>query len=122
MILVFLRSFTIISTILPRNSKLKVKINKKTDFCTIMYHKIIGGRCFDKIFSGHACFGLLSTLLLFKYNFLESNIFNITLYTILNIIHFLMITITRAHFTVDVVVAIYVTLWVHGVRIDNILI
>lgn len=119
LILVFFRSFTIISTILPRNSKLKVKINKKTDFWTVFYHRTIGGGCYDKIYSGHAAFGLLITLLLFKYNFLETNIFNITLYTILNIIHFLMITITRAHFTVDVIVAIYVTLWIYESQYIN---
>jgi hypothetical protein len=121
MILIVLRAFTIISTILPRNSKIKVKLNKKTDVWSLLYHRTIGGGCYDKIYSGHAAFGLLLTLLLFKYNFLESNVFNITLYSILNIIHFLMITITRAHFTVDVIVAIYMTLWVHGVRIDTLL-
>jgi hypothetical protein len=121
MILILLRAFTIISTIFPRNSKLKVKLNKKTDFWSLLYHKIIGGGCYDKLFSGHAAFGLLLTLLLFKYNFLESNVFNITLYSIFNIIHFLMITITRSHFTVDVIVAIYMTLWVHGVRLDTLL-
>lgn len=113
MILIFLRSFTIISTILPRNSKLKVKINKKTDFLTIVYHRTVGGGCFDKLFSGHASFGLLATLLLFKYCFLESNIFNISLFVLINFIHFMMITITRAHYTVDIIVAIYVTFWVY---------
>jgi hypothetical protein len=113
MILIFLRSFSIISTILPRNSKLKVKINKKTDFWTVLYHRTIGGGCYDKLFSGHASFGLLATLLLFKYNFLETNIFNISLFILLNIIHFMMIGVTRAHYTVDIIVAIYVTLWVY---------
>jgi len=112
MILIFLRSFTIISTILPRNSKLKVKINKKTDFLTVLYHRTIGGGCFDKIYSGHASFGLLATLLLFKYGFLESNIFNISLFVLINLIHFMMIGVTRAHYTVDIIVAIYVTLWI----------
>jgi len=113
MILIFLRSFSIISTILPRNSKLKVKINKKTDFWTVLYHRTIGGGCYDKLFSGHASFGLLATLLLFKYSFLESNIFNISLFVLINLIHFMMIGVTRAHYTVDIVVAIYVTLWVY---------
>jgi len=113
MILIFLRSFTIISTILPRNSKLKVKINKKTDFWTVLYHRTIGGGMYDKCYSGHSSFGLLATLLLFKYNFLESNNFNILLFILLNIIHFMMIGVTRAHYTVDIIVAIYVTLWVY---------
>lgn len=113
MILIFLRSFSIISTILPRNSKLKVKINKKTDFWTVLYHRTIGGGCYDKIYSGHAAFGLLATFLIFKYNFLEMNTFNMTLFAILNVLHFFMITITRAHFTVDIVVAIYVTFWIY---------
>jgi hypothetical protein len=122
MILIFLRSFSIISTILPRNSKLKVKINKKTDFWTVLYHRTIGGGCYDKCYSGHASFGLIATLLLFKYNFLESNNFNISLFILLNIIHFMMIGVTRAHYTVDIIVAIYVTLWVYeSVLINKIL-
>jgi hypothetical protein len=121
MILILLRAFTIISTILPRNSKIKVKLNKKTDFWSLLYHRTIGGGGYDKIYSGHAAFGLLLTLLLFKYNFLESNVFNIMLYTLLNIIHFMIIGITRSHYTVDIIVAIFMTLWVHGVRIDNLL-
>lgn len=119
MILIFLRSFSIISTILPRNSKLKVKINKKTDFWTVLYHRTIGGGCYDKLFSGHASFGLLATLLLFKYSFLESNIFNISLFVLINLIHFMMIGVTRAHYTVDIVVAIYVTLWIYESQYIN---
>lgn len=122
MILIFLRSFSIISTILPRNSKLKVKINKKTDFWTVLYHRTIGGGCYDKLYSGHASFGLLATLLLFKYRFLESNIFNISLFVLINLIHFMMIGVTRAHYTVDIVVAIYVTFWIYeSVLINKIL-
>jgi hypothetical protein len=113
MILIFLRSFSIISTILPRNSKLKVKINKKTDFWTVLYHRTIGGGCYDKCFSGHMAFGLLSTFLIFKYDFLEMSTFNISLFVFLNILHFLMIGITRAHYTVDMIVAIYVTFWIY---------
>lgn len=120
-ILIFLRCLTIISTILPRNCELKFKLNKKTNFWTLLYHKIIGGGYYDKCFSGHAAFGLLLTLLLFKYNFLQTNIFNILLYTIFNIIHFFMITITRSHYTVDIVVAIFMTLWVHGIRLDTLI-
>lgn len=113
MILIFLRSFTIISTILPRNSKLKVKINKKTNMWTLLYHRTIGGGMYDKIYSGHSSFGLLATLLLFKYNFLETNTFNVSLLVFLNVLHFFMIGITRAHYTVDIIVAIYVTLWIY---------
>jgi hypothetical protein len=117
MILIFFRSLTIISTILPRNCELNLKLNKKTDFWNVIYHKTIGGGYYDKCFSGHTAFGLLLTLLLFKYNFLQTNLFNITLYTIFNIIHFFLIAVTRSHYTVDVVVAIFMTLWVHGIRI-----
>jgi len=119
MILIFLRSFTIVSTILPRNSTLKVKINKKTDFWTVLYHRTIGGGCYDKIFSNHAAFGLLATLLLFKYSFLESNIFNTSLFILINLIHFMMIGVTRAHYTVDIIVAIYVTLWIYESQYIN---
>jgi hypothetical protein len=122
MILIFLRSFSIISTILPRNSKLKVKINKKTDFWTVLYHRTIGGGCYDKCFSGHTAFGLLATFLIFKYNFLEMSTFNISLFGFLNILHFFMIGVTRAHYTVDIIVAIYVTFWIYeSVLINKVL-
>lgn len=121
MIIIFFRAITICCTILPRNSKFKVKINKNTDFWTMIFHRTIGGGCFDKIYSGHLAFGLLLTLLFFKYNFLESSIFNITLFALINIIHFFILAITRSHYTVDMVIAIFMTLWVHGVRIDTLL-
>lgn len=114
MIIILLRSFTIVSTILPKNSKLKVDIKKEDNFFKLMYHRTIGGGGYDKTFSGHLSFGLLLTLLLFKYKFLESNNLNTMLYTLFNIIHFMIIGITRSHYTVDMIIAIYVTLWVYN--------
>lgn len=67
-------------------------------------------------------FGLLSTFLIFKYDFLEMSTFNISLFVFLNILHFLMIGVTRAHYTVDMIVAIYVTFWIYeSVLINKIL-
>ena len=116
MIIVFLRSLTIAATIFPKNCKFKVK--KSKNIWSKIYNKIICGGCYDKIFSGHMSFGLLLTLLLFKYNFLELNVLNTLLFTIINVIHVLILGVTRSHFTVDMIVATYVTLFVHQINLN----
>lgn len=115
LILIFLRSLTITTTILPKNTHVEVKPNKYVNLS--LFDKTIGGGCYDKIYSGHAAFGLLLTLLLFKYNFLESNTFNIILFALINLLHFFIIIVTRAHYTVDVIIAVFMTLWINDIKI-----
>lgn len=76
----------------------------------------IGGTCYDKMFSGHFAFGLLMTLLAFQHNFVAYNGLNILVAVIVNAMHFIIITATRAHYTMDVMVALYVTLLVNSVN------
>ncbi len=94
-----------ITTILPKNESCSVdKLN--------MFHMTLGGTCYDKMFSGHFAFGLLSTILAFKHGFMESSISNVSLYALINVIHFWIIAVTRSHYTMDLVVAFYVTMLV----------
>jgi hypothetical protein len=64
------------------------------------------------MFSGHFAFGLLMTLLAFKYNFVGTTAASVGVATLLNIIHFYIIAATRSHYTMDMVVSIYATLLV----------
>jgi hypothetical protein len=48
-----------ICTILPKTQNCEVQ---KLD----LFHKTIGGTCFDKMFSGHAAFCIIMTLLLYR--------------------------------------------------------
>ena len=70
------------------------------------------------MFSGHFAFGLLLTLLLFKYNILENNWFNMILFVCINAIHLFILSVTRSHYTMDMIVSLYVTLFVFNLNIN----
>lgn len=116
LIIVFLRSLTIISTILPKNSSVQVKTDKNGNLS--LFNKTIGGGGYDKMFSGHFAFGLLISLLLFKYNIVKSSNLNIFIFVFLNILHFVILGITRSHYTMDMIVSLYVTLFVYNLNIQ----
>jgi hypothetical protein len=101
-----LRSITMVTTILPRAKSCEVK---QLDF----FHYTIGGTCYDKMFSGHFAFGLLCTSLIFKYGIADLSLTNFLFWGLMNTIHFFLLTMTRGHFTQDVVVAGYVVALVH---------
>lgn len=104
-LIIILRSLTIGTTILPKSGKCEVEnLNA--------FHLTIGGTCYDKMFSGHFAFGLLMTLVAFKYNLLNSSATNVVGAIIVNALHFLIIAATRSHYTMDIVVSVYVTLLV----------
>ena len=93
LIIIIIRTFTIQLTVLPKTtSNIKSSID-------------LSGYCYDKIFSGHAAFMCLITLLL--YNLKKIPI--IALF-IINILYGLLIIAVRSHYTIDVVVAFIVTL------------
>lgn len=116
LIIIFLRSITIISTILPKNTSVEVKPDKYGNLS--LFDKTIGGGCYDKMFSGHFAFGLLLTLLMFKYNIVENNILNILLFILLNAVHLFILGVTRSHYTMDMIVSLYVTLFVYNLDIN----
>jgi hypothetical protein len=115
LIIIFLRSVTITATILPKNTTVEVKPDKYGNLS--LFDKTIGGGCYDKMFSGHFAFGLLLSLLILKYNVLETNIINVMLFIILNAVHLFILGVTRSHYTMDMIVSLYVTLFVYNLDI-----
>lgn len=100
---IFIRMFTIYSTILP------VSTTNKCNFDG----SFIGG-CYDKIFSGHMTINILSSIVLFKQN-------NNLLYPLifLNVIAGLLIISSRDHYTIDVILGIILSLFIGSRCINN---
>jgi hypothetical protein len=103
LIIMFIRAFTVISTVLP-----------KYENCdeTFTFRSFFLGGCYDKIFSGHTSFILLLTLMYWK----EHIINGLTLFGI-NFVNILAILLTRSHYTVDVILAVFVTTTVFKLQI-----
>jgi hypothetical protein len=91
-----LRSFTILLTILP-------KYEECNDPFT--WQSLFLGGCYDKIFSGHTSFVLLLTLMYYREHMINMP----ALYGI-NIFNILAILSTRSHYSIDVFIAIFVTI------------
>ena len=102
-IIMFIRAFTILTTILPKDEKCDTTLNISS---------FIFGGCFDKIFSGHTSAILLLTLLYYREHI-------INLYTLLgiNILNIFLILSTRAHYTVDIILAIFVTTTIYSIKV-----
>ena len=92
-----IRSITIHLTILPKMKNCEVTNDIK----------FIGG-CYDKIFSGHFATIFLITLLLWKHH----NI-SIVWVFLINILNAFLIIATRAHYTIDILVALFITLFIY---------
>lgn len=92
-----IRSITIMVTILPKHKH----CNNDNSF-------IFVGQCYDKIFSGHFSSVLLATILYKKYGWI-----NTTTMILLNFINSLSILLSRGHYTIDLIVAYFVTLYVY---------
>ena len=103
LIIMFIRAITTISTILPKHN-----------ICdeTISTRSLLLGGCYDKIFSGHTSFTLLLTLLYYR-----ENIINLPLLIGINATNILAIIATRSHYTVDVLLAIFVTTTIYSIKI-----
>ena len=95
--IIFIRLFFIHMTILPKHRS-----------CNINEQYYLFGGCYDKIFSGHFAVILLITLLLKKYNYIS-----LPLLILINMIHFIMILVFRWHYTIDIVIALLITLFVY---------
>lgn len=102
-IIMFIRAFTIVSTILPKHEICSDQFNIRSYF--------LGG-CYDKIFSGHTSFTLLLTLLYYR-----EHIINDFSLIIINIINILLILATRSHYTVDILLAVFVTTTIYNVKV-----
>lgn len=86
-------------TILPKDKRCKTK-NTVTDF-------LIGG-CYDKVFSGHFSSVFLAMLLYVKFGWISA-----TTAAIGSTLSALLILLVRSHYTIDILVAIVVTLLVY---------
>ena len=91
--IIFIRLLFIHITILPKHRS-----------CNIHEQNYLVGGCYDKIFSGHFAFLLLITLLLEKYNYISLRIL-----IVINVIHFVMLLVFRWHYTIDIIIALFVT-------------
>ena len=92
-----IRSVTIFVTVLPKNKK-----------CNVKYANMFRGGCYDKIFSGHFATGLLATLMLYS-----SNYISMLLLLFVNFLNALFIILSRNHYTIDIIVALFITLFVY---------
>jgi len=102
-VIMFIRSITIAMTILPKNENCDDTLSFKTFF--------LGG-CYDKIFSGHTATTLLLTLIYYR-----EHIINLSALSAINIINMFLIIATRAHYTVDVILSIFITITIYKLDI-----
>lgn len=98
LIVLAIRALSIISTILPKHSECVVEGNPIVNFFKT------GGGCYDKIFSGHTAFVTILTLNLLEYNYL-----NLLGFWTLNLLNMVTLLLTRAHYTVDVVLGFIIS-------------
>jgi uncharacterized membrane protein len=112
----FIRDITINLTILPKNKT--CNLDKYNDLESNLL-----GACYDKIFSGHFAFVFLLSLIYYS----NSIITNIPLLIGWNLFNALIILIVRSHYTIDIVVSLFVCSFVFSQysnmdhSIDNIL-
>jgi len=99
--ILFLRLIIINLTILPKHKD-----------CDINIKNLFGG-CYDKIFSGHYATTFLISLLLWKHKYIS-----FILLFIINIIAALLILVTRSHYTIDIVLAFFITLFVYQNKLN----
>lgn len=92
--IIFIRLLFIHMTVLPKHRK-----------CNINDQNYFLGGCYDKIFSGHFATVLLISLLLLKYKYIS-----LPWVISINIIHLLLLLMFRWHYTIDMIIALMVTL------------
>ena len=109
MVVYLIRDVIINLTILPKHMNCTIKKEKMTN-----YQYFVGG-CYDKIFSGHFSLTMILTLMYYKYGYVT----NIPLLVGWNIINGLIIISTHSHYTIDVVMAVFVclTIFTNNIKI-----
>ena len=96
-VIFIIRIFVNMLTILPKNN-----------LCSTSNSFSFRGGCYDKLFSGHFSSVFIATLLLYKNNYI-----NIILLVLINLINSLFIILSRNHYTIDIVMAFFVSLFVY---------
>lgn len=100
LLIYLIRALTTLTTILPKHEKCEEK-----EFTWI---NAINGGCYDKIFSGHSAITFLGSLLLYR-----ENMVTLPVFAGINIVESLLIILTRAHYTIDVLLGILITYLVY---------
>jgi hypothetical protein len=95
--LVLLRQFIIQITILPKN-----------EACDIKHSSMFRGGCYDKIFSGHFGITFLSTLIL-----VDNGLIHKLVAILINFVNALFILLSRNHYTIDIIVSIFVVIIIY---------
>jgi hypothetical protein len=108
-IILGLRSLSMATTILPKSATCEPF---SAHGFRRMMNWFVGGGCYDKMFSGHLSFGILLSLLMFKHGFIKKSPARVMVMFAINAFHLILLAATRSHFTVDLVVASYVTIGV----------
>jgi hypothetical protein len=98
-LIMVIRALTTISTILPKHEKCD---------STPQWSRYIRGQCYDKVFSGHTSFVLLATLI-----YLREGVLGFPAFLGINLANITSIILTRSHYTVDIVLAVLITLLVY---------
>jgi hypothetical protein len=101
LLIMLLRSITILSTILP-----KYKEREDREFS---WASFITGHEYDKVFSGHTAVVLLITLVMYR-----ESIVSLPLLIFINGINITLILVTRSHYSVDVVIACMITYFIQN--------
>jgi hypothetical protein len=100
LIIWLMRAITISVTILPPHEKCSTPVND--------LGSVLNGGCHDKIFSGHtASLALLSIYLV------RQKILSTPIAVLLNTVNVASILLTRGHYTVDIVIALFITYFVY---------
>lgn len=100
LIIYFVRMIMMNVTILPKIKSCNI------DFDLI---SLFNGHCYDKIFSGHFASIFLLVLIIYKNNIYT----NIPVLSIFSIFNALLILLTRSHYTIDIIVASIVVMFVY---------
>lgn len=95
--LVLLRQFIIQITVLPKN-----------ETCDIKDTSMFRGGCYDKIFSAHFGIAMLTTLVLY-----DNGLMNKFVVIFVNLLNALFILLSRNHYTIDIIVSIFVVVIIY---------
>ena len=98
-LILVVRALTTVSTILPKHEKCE---------STPKFSRFWIGQCYDKVFSGHTSFVLLATLI-----YLREGIVSWPSFLAINLTNITGILLTRSHYSVDIVLAVLITLLVY---------
>jgi hypothetical protein len=93
-----IRMVTVLITILPKHHLCDINNNSRS----------FRGGCYDKIFSGHFAIILIFTLILYKNNYI-----NMLLLILINLVSSSFIILSRCHYTIDLVVSFFVTMFIY---------